>query len=184
MSNRSSLVLVTGLAAGAALLAGCGPLYGGKSETLKKPSVKKRPPEAELTIPWITECRADFHADAKGLKRQASLGQAKTATATSKFGSIAALPTPDAKMNTIIAAINDYKGALVADPYNADATRGLAVAYATVWYKGCALQLLERLAALAANVDFQADAERNMDAAQSDPAFAKFRTEVDTALGR
>lgn len=177
-SIRSSIVVAV------ALLAGCGPLYGGKAEKLKTPASRKRPPEAELVIPWVTECRGDFHADAKGLKRQVSLGQTKAATATSKFATVPGLPTPDAKMTAIIAAINDYKGALVADPYNADATRGLAVAYATVWHKGCALQLLERLAALAANADYQADAERNMDAAQSDPAFAKFRTEVDTALGR
>ena len=56
--------------------------------------------------------------------------------------------------------IDHYSKALVKDPYNAEATLKLALAYDKVFHRGCALKLLARIAVLENHPKFRISARR------------------------
>lgn len=172
------LVAAAGLAA---LVAGCAPLYSGKAEPLRKPQSKTRPPEADQAIKWTEPCDVDFFADATRVKRNSALAASESARADASMMTALAKDDP---IPGVLDAIGKYKAALVADPYNAEATKGLAVAYAKVYFKGCAVKLLGRLSEMADNPLYSADATRMVDSAAADSAFDGFRNDADAALGR
>ena len=70
---------------------------------------------------------------------------------------------PAAKASLVVAAIQKYADALRADPYDAEATLDLALAYDHVLRKGCALALLHRLESLTANSQLAEKAKRKID---------------------
>ena len=69
-----------------------------------------------------------------------------------------------AQVGLVRDAIDKYRLALQKDPYNADATLKLAVAYDKVLHKGCALAMLKRLASLASNPKFANETNRALGA--------------------
>ena len=179
MHRHASVVATASLLLG--LLPACAPLYSAKPEALRKMGTKSRPADADVEVKWTTECEADFFADATRVKRNKPLAASESGRADA---ALLAAPAKDDPIVGILDAIDKYKGALVADPYSAEATKGLAVAYAKVRFKGCALKLLTRLSELSENPEFQADANRMVDSAAADSAFDGFRNEADAALGR
>lgn len=181
MKHLVAAVSLAGLTTLAVLAAGCAPLYSGKAEPLRKPQSKTRPPEADQPIKWTEPCDVDFFADGSRLKRNTPLAISESARADAAMMTALAKDDP---IPGVLDAIGKYKAALVADPYNAEATKGLAVAYAKVYFKGCAVKLLGRLSEMADNPTFSADATRMVDSAVADSAFDGFRNDADAALGR
>jgi hypothetical protein len=178
------VVAMFGLAA--PLASGCKPLYGGAPEKLKKPKPKK-PPETAATAPagpvYVEECKADFFEDNAKVRRK--IGESTTLTGTGEglLAQSAGAP-PESRGGMIVDAISKLKGALSQDPYNATATFDMAVAYASINYKGCAIALLKRLAELEKHPDFERDATRLIKRAQNEPVFNGFRKDADAAMGR
>jgi hypothetical protein len=167
-------------------LTGCQPLYSGKPDRMRNPEKKKAPVEAEAPaapIPWDEECKAEFFAKSTAVPRPAE-ARPLVETGNTALGGADRAPDLKARANLIIDAIGRYKGALAKDPYNAEATYGLAVAYTKALKKGCALALLKRLAALESNPRFADDARRMIDAAMADTSFKAFRKDAEGALGR
>jgi len=165
---------------------GCKPLYGNRPESLKNPSKKKPPPEAEVAdvpIPWDEECEADFHGKPAALPPNVSAGRALSETASNTLVQAERAADPKSRAGLTLEAIEKYKAALGKDPYNAEATYGLAVAYTKVLKKGCTLKLLKRLADLKGNPKFASDAQRMIDAAADQNAFKPFKKDAQAALG-
>jgi len=135
-------------------VAACQPLYGGKPETLNKVPKKKAPPPepvAEVKIPYIEDCAADFRGDSKRVFPDVRASQALNQSGDSARANAYKSKDPGAQAALYKDAIDKYRSALVKDPFNAEATLGLAIAYDSVYRKGCAIAMLKRLAALNAN---------------------------------
>lgn len=81
-------------------------------------------------------------------------------------------------------ALGKFRSALAADPYQAEATFKMAVVYAQLRKKGCALALLKRLAELERHPDFERSAALMIQAAQGEGVFEPFRDEANAAVGR
>lgn len=60
-------------------------------------------------------------------------------------------------------AVNDFLTALAADPYNINATYGLAAAYAKIGRKQCSLNLLTRMLQMRAHPSKHAEVEAHID---------------------
>ena len=166
---------------------GCAHPYSGKAEKLKKPRKKKRPPvevtdEAPAEVVWDDECRANFNDDKKALRRQSRAASSLTKQADSMLLEAESMGGP-ARINTVIDAIGKLKNALKKDQFNPEATFKLAVAYALVRRKGCALRLLERLNELQKMEEVTRKAQLAIKRATKEPAFDGFRKDADAAMG-
>jgi hypothetical protein len=165
--------------------AGCQPLYGGKPEAMKNPPKKKPPPEAEIAeipIKWDEECDTNFHDKPSGVPNT-NAARALSETASNTLVQADRAEDPKSRAGLTLEAIEKYKQALNKDPYNAEATYGLAIAYTKVLRKGCTLKLLKRLSDLKANPKYQPDAQRMIDAAAEQNAFKPFKKEAARELG-
>jgi hypothetical protein len=92
---------------------------------------------------------------------------------------------PNEKTVLIKSSLEDYRKALVDDPFNAEATLKLAVAYDKVLRKSCALALLGRLSKLAENPTYSAAANARIDEiVDHDVYFHDYRNDAIRALGR
>lgn len=163
---------------------GCQPLWGGKPERLRNPEKKKRPPGAEVQVKYVDDCKADFFADASRVKPRPNDARPLIELGDAAMTQAEQAKDPMQKSGRVVDAINKYKNALVKDPYNAEATYRLAVAYAHVLRKGCSLALLKRLTALEKNPAYETAAHRMIAAGTADSAFKGFRKDADSALGQ
>jgi len=92
---------------------------------------------------------------------------------------------PAAQAESIKVGIDRFRNALSKDPYNAEATLKLALAYDKVYRKGCALKLLARIATLEGHPSFRTAAKRAADqVADSGEWFKGYRKEAIAAVGR
>lgn len=180
------IALVTVLGFGAATLS-CATPYSNKPERLKKPRKKKRPEptqeEAAQAAPVLDEkCRTNFFANPTTV-RKTRLGQQLAKEAD---GLLAEADDQEGqvRISTVKDALGKLTSALKADPYGAEPTYKMAVAYAMVGKKGCALALLDRLQQLSKHPDYTDEAERVINRALRDQSFDIFRKEADQALGR
>ena len=172
---------------------GCQPLYGGKPEKLTQPGKKAHPKEdvvAEAPVKEIEDCQADFRGDAKialakltpqsTSQSNALTGEGDTALANSDKAT-----EPAAQAGLIKESIDKYRNALIQDPYNAEATLKLALAYDRVYRKGCAIAMLKRLAALAANPKYARTANPAIDSISDNGQwFKRYRKDASAAVGR
>jgi hypothetical protein len=164
------------------LLAACQPLYGNKPAEMKDPE-RRRPKPGEVAaapeIPWDETCDSKFFEKPSTAKPRRTVVQEHVTAANQ---ALAASDADDVsgkqKSSLVITAIDEYKQALVEDPYDVEATYGLAVAYATVYKKKCALDLINRLVALRAHPSYEADAKRLLAAAYSESAFTPFKSSL------
>ena len=168
---------------------GCQPLYGGKAEKLKVPEKKKRPKEAVDSGPTIVyneECKADFFATGMKVTPMPSLADQQVQLGNAAMDASRRAAQPEAKVSSIIEAINKYKLALTKDPYSAEATLQLALAYDAVLKKGCALELLKRLASLQTYQPPNSDIARvKLDEIVSrETMFKGYRNDAIKAIGR
>jgi hypothetical protein len=168
--------------------AGC-PMYGDPAEHLKKP--EKHPVAADKLPPpppeqkYIDECPNNFHdkvmretaRDTSGAK--SLVGQGDTAVARADQA-----PDTPAKAAQLVNGIQRYSAALVKDPYDANATLQLAIAYDRVYRKGCALAMLRRLASMTKYPAYRPSADSSAAKITDNPTWFKaYRSEAITAAG-
>lgn len=163
-------------------LAACQPMYGQKADPLTKLDPNRPPTIQPEPIAYVDDCNFDFH-------KRAPVAHVTTNAQLDRDGDVQVAkaekaPTPPEKVDLANDAITTYSRALRDNPYDPDATLGLARAYDSVRRKGCALALLERLGKLADHPRFASAA---MPVAQSVGAhrtwFKDYRKEALAALG-
>lgn len=169
-------------------LAACQPLYGGKPEKLSPPPKKKRPAEETVVVAapkYIEDCSANFRDDPKRVFRDTSTSNNLVQAGDDSIGQASRAKDPASQAELIRVSIDKYRNALLKDPYNADATLKLAVAYDRVLRKGCALKLLARIATLEAHPKFQREAKRAADLVNDTKEwFRDYRKDAVSAVGR
>jgi hypothetical protein len=179
------LALLVGVGVG---LVACQPLYGGKPEKLVAPARKKAPPSvetAETPIKEIDECQADFRGDPKNVRQQTSLSNQLTGEGDTALASSDKANDPQQRVGLIRESIDKYRNALIKDPYNAEATLKLALAYDRVYRKGCAIAMLKRLAALTVNPKYGKTANPTIDSISDNGQwFKRYRKDAMAAVGR
>jgi hypothetical protein len=166
----------------------CQPLYGGKPEKLKNPDRKKpppTPPDEVLAIKYVEDCQANFRDDPKNVRRDTTMSNSLVQGGDDAVQQADKAKEPSAQAELIRVAIDKYINALKKDPYNADATLRLALAYDRVLRKGCALKLLARLPLLEANEKYKKQAKAAADqVGDSKEWFRGYRKEAVAAVGR
>ncbi|HEU4730251.1 MAG TPA: hypothetical protein VFT22_20280 [Kofleriaceae bacterium] len=169
-------------------LAACQPLYGGKPEKLVAPQRKKAPPKedvAEAPIKEIEECQADFRGDPKNVRVQTSLSNQLTGEGDTALSSSDKAQEPQQRVGLLREGIDKYRNALIKDPYNAEATLKLALAYDRVYRKGCAIAMLKRLASLSTNPKYGKTANPAIDSISDNGQwFRRYRKDAMAAVGR
>lgn len=178
--------LIATLVGAAALIfgPGCKPLYSGPAEPMKGPP-KSKPKDGEaaaVPIAWDEECDTNFH-DKLTVPANPAAGRTLTETATGTLVNAERTEDPKQRAALTLEALEKFKAALVKDPFSAEATYGLAIAYTKLYRKGCTLKLLKRLSDLKANGKFAEDASRMINAASDQNAFKPFKKEAHAALG-
>lgn len=166
---------------------GCQPLYGGKPEKLVTPQKKKRPNEeaVAIQIPEIEDCQADFRGDPRRVVPNSPLSNRLTGEGDTALTNADKAADPQAKTGLLLESIDKYRNALIRDPYNAEATLKLALAYDKVYRKGCALAMLKRLAALSANPKYARTANPAVDSIDDNGQwFKRYRKDAMSAVGR
>ncbi|HEY1551204.1 MAG TPA: hypothetical protein VGG28_25420 [Kofleriaceae bacterium] len=171
---------------GLVFVTGCA-LYGGPSDPLHRVPQTKPPAGAAAddtpAVAYVEDCETDFHRDARGVvvhpdtaTTRVREGETASITATKKSG------VEQAKL--LVESIDHYADALRADPYDASATLGLAIAYDRVLRKGCALAMLRRLNALSQNPHVSPDAKLRVANVVDNPQWFKgYRNAALTAVG-
>jgi hypothetical protein len=143
---------VVGLCLG---LVACKPLYGDPPDRLHPLEEKRRPADPPAPpIIYVEDCQTSFQDDPTKWHRQPTLAAPLIERGDAALASSDKTKQDTAQVGLVRDAIDKYRLALQKDPYSADATLKLAVAYDKVLYKGCALAMLKRLASLASNPKF------------------------------
>jgi len=171
---------------------GCKHPYSGAPERLKKPRPKKpkkddpaaAPPVVEKSKALDDKCRTNFFADPERVsRRNANEARNLAKAADNLLVEAERVEETDERVPIVTDAMSRLRSALEKDPYGPLPTYKLAVAYALVGKKGCALALLERLKSLQDFPPVEGEARRNVKAAVRDLAFDRFRDDARAALG-
>jgi hypothetical protein len=167
---------------------GCQALYGGKPEKLAKLERKTKPKEAEEKPPeikYVEECSTNFRDDPKLARRDPSRANALVGDGDDTLAQASRAKDEGGRAELVRQSIDKYRSALVKDPYNAEATLKLALAYERVYRKGCVLALLKRIASLESNPTFKPQAKRVADSVADDGnMFKGYRKDAVQAVGR
>ena len=169
-------------------LSACANMYRGPSEHLHTPKPVPVPITAidkPAPIPYVDTCVASFHDSAKGLRRDPKLAEQRVTVGAAKVSAAVKEPAAAKKQVLFTDGIQQYRAALMVDPYDADATLQLALAYDKVWRRGCALKLLDRLAVLSQHPTLGTRAKQLAQDVQSNTGwFVDYRSAAtDAALG-
>lgn len=167
---------------GVVFVAACQPMYGAKAPRLKNPPIVKHdtskgPKPAEPV--YNEECSVNFSAPPTQ-KRQTKVAEQHVVAGDAAIQTAQREP---AKQEMAAQGVEQYRQALIADPYNAEATLKLALAYDKVLRKGCALAMLKRLDQLAANPKFGAEPQINR-VLDNASWFKPYRNDALKALGK
>lgn len=180
-----ALALVAGAGLG---LTGCQELYGGKPEKLATPQPKKKPKEAaepEIAIKEVEDCQADFQADPSAVRQQTSQATQLISDGDTAIASSDKTADPVAQGNLLREGVDKYRNALIRDPYSAEATLKLALAYDRVYRKGCAIAMLKRLEKLSRNPRFARAANAAIESISDNTQwFKRWRKDANAAVGR
>ncbi len=175
------------IAVATVLLAGCQPMYGDKAATMKNPQPIKPPKDLPLEVVKVTydeDCEL-ITKPVKNPRRNFKLSQDHVRTADQKLATAEKLAEPKARGDLFVDGIDDYRTALITDPFSAEATLKLAIAYDKVLRKGCALALLGRLTKLAENPTYAEAANEKIDeVADQKKMFEGYRPAALKAIGR
>jgi hypothetical protein len=130
------------------------------------------------------DCTADFRGEPKNVRIQASASRDLTTAGENALINADKTMDPKAKVDLIKDGIDRLRNALIKDPYNAEATLKLALAYDRVYKKGCAIALLKRLASLTTNSKYAKDANLQMGSVDDNGQWFKFyRKDAIAAIG-
>jgi hypothetical protein len=163
----------------------CKPMYGDPPQRLRNPEPVPHGPDLpgeEAKIIYNNEC--DLITTRTPAKRETAAAEQHIDRGDEKLRIWTKAP-PEAKTDLIIDGIDEYSAALRKDPFNAQATLKLALAYDKVLRKGCVMALLQRLDQLAQNPKFKREAEGAIDELeQQSKWFAPYRKDALRAVGR
>ncbi|HEY5933714.1 MAG TPA: hypothetical protein VIU61_03745 [Kofleriaceae bacterium] len=166
---------------------GCRPIYGNKPDKLANPPKKKRPPDAPETaaeVKYVEDCQTNFRDDKRPIPDTATANRL-TGEGDSAMTQSNAAKEPSAAASLIKDAIDKYRNALQKDPFSAEATLKLALAYDKVYRKGCALKLLARISQLESNPKVGRGAKQAADqVADNKEWFKGYRKDAISAVGR
>jgi predicted Zn-dependent protease len=169
-------------------VASCQELYGGKPEKLAAPTRKAVPKEeavAEAPVKEVDACQADFHGDPKQVRPQPSIASQLTGEGDTAIASSDKASDANAQANLVKQGIDKYRNALLKDPYSAEATLKLALAYDRTYRKGCAIAMLKRLSSLTANPKFAKTANAVIDSIGDNAQwFKRYRDVAISSVGR
>ncbi len=167
---------------------GCQPLYGKKAERLHRPEKKRHPKDKadeKSEVKYVDDCSANFRGDPKRVFRDSATSERLVQAGDDAMAQAGKVTDAKGQAQTIKVGIEKYRNALLKDPYNAEATLKLALAYDRVLRKGCALKLLARIATLESHPKFRNQAKRAADrVADSGEWFKGYRSEAVSAVGR
>jgi hypothetical protein len=174
---RSALVALVALA-------GCQPMYGAPAEQLHHHSAGNRG-LGEKTIAWVDACEVDFSQPAAAAHPTPRAARLASVRGEASVQRAKVARTDETRNEQWVAAVGAFREALVADPYDAEATVQLARAYDAVNHRGCALAMLRRLAKLTINPTLSPEAHRQVElVADNDTWFARYRKDALAAIGR
>jgi hypothetical protein len=169
------------------LAVACGGPHRGKVASLPK-----GPPKTAAAVAagptWDDVCPTNFNADPRKAKKSAT--KARPHLGSGKQHLDVALSTsmsdkPDQHVAEALAAVDEYRAALDENHYNAEATYQLAVSYALLHKRGCALAMLKRLHTLTDNARLSRDGDTDVETwlalVAKEPAFADFAVEAQAA---
>lgn len=169
-----------------ALTASCA-MYGDPAPRVKNPPpirhteiVEKDPPKV-----YIDDCDWKVVQPTKAPKRDVvrSDQHVKVGDTAAVGADKAAVPADKTKL--LIDSIQEYGAALERDPFNAEATLKLALAYDKVLRRGCALALLDRLGKLADHPTYERSATERIDDVENHKSwFGDYRKDALKALKR
>lgn len=171
------------------VLVACQPMYGAKPEKMRVATKdpRKIPTDDIPTGPtYVETCTVDFQkaAPKTGIKRDTRSSAKLVGSGDTTITTADATADAAQRADLVRESIDRYSGALVRDPFNADATLKLALAYDRVYRKGCALALLKRLTALTSNRLYEPDATANINRVDDNKQWFKgYRTEALRAIG-
>jgi hypothetical protein len=140
-----------------------------------------------VKIVYNDECSAKFTEDPMKAKKSSSKAAPHNSLGNDMLAQAGTAKDPALQVNNIVGAIEEFKKALVEDHYNAEATYELAVAYAQVRQKGCALKMLKRLADLGTNAKLAGGGtalDAWLDQVEDEAAFKPFKNDAMQAIGR
>ena len=165
------------------VLAGCS-MYGAKPApmakvaTLKHVEVPEPPPPKKK---YVEACVFYGHEPGKVVPQRQAAAQ-RVSEGDAKVAAFVKAPL-DTNAQLMLDAIARYSMALKADPYDADATLHLALAYDQTQRKGCAIKLLDRLSALAKNPKLSPKAPAAVNDVQAHTEwFRDYRSDADDAV--
>lgn len=169
-------------------LVACQPLYGARPEHLHRPEHKRRPPDKpdeKKPVVYVDECSTDFTGNPAAVRPQTRVSETLVDQGNASLASSDKAKDDNAKVDLLKDAIGRYRGALIKDPFNVEATLKLAVAYDRVLRKGCAIAMLKRLAELSNNPKWSNEANRDIDSIDSNASWFKgYRKDAMAAVGR
>lgn len=173
------------LAAACLVLAACQPMYVGKSERLPPmPPPKPQPKAVAEVVPYVEDCDVNFSARPT-TKRETPVAERLIVSADATTQQATRQTSAEQRVSLVRQAIEMYSDALRKDPYNADATLKLALAYDRVLRKGCALAMLRRLGTLADHPKLVVEAEPQVSLVVSNPHwFRNYRAAALKAIGQ
>ncbi|MEO8707264.1 MAG: hypothetical protein ABI867_44970 [Kofleriaceae bacterium] len=168
-------------------VAACGPLYGGKPQKLPRtPAVVKHDPPPVEPLVFKDDC-----GEPTGPKSKKTAPATRNTTAAERLveagdrkqTEAAKEAAIDKKKELIVASIDNYIRALQSDPFDAEATLKLALAYHKTQRKGCALVMLRRLDKLSTHPTFQDAANaQKQEVYDHTQWFAEYRPEALKAI--
>lgn len=142
--------------------ASCQAMYGKPSEPLLK--IPKKPhkavPDLDPVISYVDRCDTNFRGDPNGVSIDRSRATELMMNGDTSIQQSEKVADASSRAKVVSAGIDHYRNALSKDPYNAEATLKLAVAYDKVYRRGCALKLLARIAVLENHPKFRTSARR------------------------
>jgi hypothetical protein len=143
MRNFWRVVWVIGLAA-------C-KLYGDPAAKMHTPDSQPAKPEAAAGPVYVKECPVDGPRVLKPAKPDEVAAAAGVHSSEVALAHYDTETNADQRVSLLKQSVDGYRTALVKDPYNVEATLGLAVAYDVAHRQGCALVMLHRLYELASH---------------------------------
>ncbi len=161
------------------MLAACQPMYERPPQKLKNP-VSHRGPATTTTEQqpvYDDNCPVDFSAPPVA-KRPVAKGDRRVGNGEGDVNVAPKAETPQEALRRL----EGYRATLIADPYNAEATLELALAYDRFLRRGCAIAMLKRLERLAQNPKFKAEAQIDR-VVYNEQWFKPYRQDALRALG-
>ena len=173
----------------AVAMAACQPMYGAPPEKLAKPKIpvdkikEETKPQPPAKPELVDVCPVDISRPAEKVARNKTAAQQRLQEGDVERERSQKEADDAEKAKHAKRSLQSYSDALVADPYHAEATLMLAVAYDAFRRKGCALRMLERIGIMRSNPALRGEAMAAADRVRTNPQwFAAYRDEAMKAV--